>query len=174
MTADTPTASSSADTQTASPTATASTSTYALVGSYSTVQVLSPTLVNDIVYCTIQTQPHNVIASIPVQQSVFDQGQSGVQLTNFAQAIEYVMTDPRVIAGVGSQTIGDTGLLADYVVFTVQFIDQALAPNGATALASVGVGSLDFSEALIGQTLRASVIGIIDAVYANLKAAAGG
>ena len=172
--ADTTAPPSSTDTQTEAAASTGSTYTYSLVGSYSTVQVLSPTLINDVVYCTIQTQPSGAIVSMPVQQAAFDAGASGVELTNFAQAVEYVMTDPRVIAGVGSQTIGDTGLLADYVVFTVQYTDPVHAPNGATALASVGVGLLDFSDATIGNTLRADVIRIIDGVYANLKAAAGG
>lgn len=152
----------------------ASAVSYALVGSYSTVQVLSPTLVNDVVYCTIQTQPSGVIAAMPVQESVFDAGASGPQLTNFAQAIEQVMSDPRVIAGTGSQSIDPSGLLADQVVFTVQYVDPVLAPNGATAQAVVGVSQLDFSDALIGRTLSAGVTAIIDGVYANLKAAAGG
>lgn len=148
--------------------------TYSLVGSYATVQVLSPTLVNDVVYCTIQTQPSRVIASIPVQETTFDQGQAGPQLTNFAQAIEQIMTDPRVIAATGSQSIDSSGLLADNVVFTVQYIDPVHAPNGATADATVGVAQLDFSDSTIGRTLQSGVMAVIDGVYANLKAAAGG
>jgi len=138
------------------------------------VQVVSPTLVNNVVYCTIQTQPSGVIASMPVQQKLFDQGAAGTPLTNFAQAIEQIMARPDVTAAVGSQSIDASGLLVDSVVFTVEYIDPVHAPNGATATAPVGVGRLDFSDALIGQTLLAGVNATLDVVYANLKAAAGG
>ena len=147
---------------------------FLLVGSYETVQVLSPTLVNDVVYCTIQTQPHNVTASLPVTKTVFDSGQAGPELAAFARSIERVMDDPRVIAGVGSQTIDDSGLLADNVVFTVQYIDPVLAPNGATALATVGVGLLNQQFTPHQGTASDPVTAIIDGVYANLKAAASG
>lgn len=150
------------------------TPSYSLVGSYETVQVLSPTQVNDVVYCTIQTQPHGVVAALPVQKQAFDKGESGTTLSNFADAIEQVMADPRVIAGVGAQSIDSSGLLADNVIFTVEYIDPVRAPNGATATATVGVGQLNFSDAAIGRTLLGGVTAVIDGVYANLQAAAGG
>ena len=147
---------------------------YTLVSSYSTVQVASPTAILDVVYCTIQTNPHGVTAAFPVAQDVFDQGNAGPTLSAFAKNIEAIMEDSRVIAGVGSQTIDDSGLLSDNVVFTVQFIDQLLAPNGATALATVGVNLLS-SQFTPHQGESATSAGaIIDAVYANLQAAAGG
>ncbi len=147
---------------------------YSLVGSYSTVQVLSPTTINEVEYATIQAQPSGVIASVPVSRLVFDKGEAGPELANFAQAIGTVMSDPRVIAGVGSQSIDDTGLLADYVVFTVQYIDPVRAPNGATALASVPVGVLLTTNATGANVFGQGPLGIIDAVFSNLKAAAGG
>jgi hypothetical protein len=146
---------------------------YSLKGSYSTVQVLSPTLVNDVVYCTIQTIPSGVIASVPVQQREFDTKQTGPQLTNFANAIEQTMSDPRVIAGVGEQTIDPSGLLADNVVFTVQYVSANTAPTGVTAEALVPVSYLDFSDAEIGRASASNVDGIITQVYDSLKSAAG-
>jgi len=172
--ADAPAAATASGTDASAATATTQPVGYALVGSYSTVQVLSATQVVDVVYCTIKTQPSGVIASLPVQQKIFEEGTSGTELNNFTQAIEQVMSNPHVIAGVGSQSIDASGLLADSVVFTVEYRDPVKAPNGATALATVGVGQLDFSDALIGRTLLAGVSAIIDGVYANLKAAAGG
>ena len=147
---------------------------YALAGSYSTVQVVSPTLIHDVVYCTIRTQPSGVVASIPVRDTVFDQGAAGSELTNFAQAIETVMNNPHVVAGVGSQSIDDSGLLADSVVFTVQYIDPVHAPNGATAQATVEVSQLNVGDPANCSDPLAGVSAIIDDVYANLKAAAGG
>jgi hypothetical protein len=147
---------------------------YTLIGSYSTVQVLSPTQINDVVYSTIQTSPSGVIASKALQQRSFDQGEAGAELDSFATSIEDVMADPRVIAATGSQSIDDSGLLADNVLFTVQYIDPVHAPNGATAQATVGVNQLNFSDQQTGSTLQAGVTATIDGVYANLKAAAGG
>jgi len=147
---------------------------YSLVSSYSTVQVLTPTLINDVVYCTIRTQPSGVLASIPVQHKIFDAGQAGSVLAPFAQAIEQIMADPRVTAAQGVQALDDSGLLVDSVVFTVEYIDPVRAPSGATAAVTVGVGQLNFGDAQIGRTLLAGVEAKIDAVYGNLKAAAGG
>lgn len=147
---------------------------YALVWSYSTVRVLSQTQVADVEYVTIQTQPSNVIASRTVQRAIFDKGEAGIELTNFAQAIEQIMATPHVTSAVGTQDLDDTNLLTDNVDFTVTYTDPVRAPNGATAVASVNVNLLDFSDALIGRTLLGQVQAIIDGVYANLQAAAGG
>lgn len=148
--------------------------TYSLEGSYSTVQVLAPTLVNPVVYCTIQTHPSGVIASMPIQEDVFDAGGGGPELRAFANAIEQIMAEPRVIAGVGSQTINPTGLLADNVVFTVQYVGPTTGASGVTAEAVVPVASLNFEDAEIGRVLLASVEKIITDIYNNLKNAAGG
>lgn len=147
---------------------------YTLIGSYETVQVLSPTVINPVVYCSISTLPSGVIASIPVQRSVFNSGEAGVELSNFADAIEQIMTDTRVISAVGEQLIDPSGLLADNVVFTVQYVSANTAPSGVTAEAVVPVGYLNFTDALIGQVSHGNVEAIIDGVYANLQSAAHG
>lgn len=147
---------------------------YSLKSHYSTVQVLSPTLVNPIVYATIQTAPSGVIASRPVQEAVFDAGQEGPELTNFANAIEEIMQNPAVIGATGAQTIDPNGLLADNVLFTVQYPAGDTSGSNVTAEATVPVGMLDFSDGQIGQASLANVEKIIADVYANLKSAAGG
>jgi hypothetical protein len=147
---------------------------YSLRGSYSTVQVLSPTLVNPVVYCTISTVPSGVIASMPIQEEIFNGGGGGPELTAFGNAIEQVMADDRVVAGVGEQIIDQSGLLADNVVFTVQYVSAVTAPTGVTAEAIVPVASLNFEDAEIGRVLAASVDSIITGVYNNLASTAGG
>jgi hypothetical protein len=147
---------------------------YTLIGNYSTVQSISPTIANPIEYCTIQTHPSSVIASIPVQETTFQTNQANVQLGNFANAIEQVMDLPHVIAGVGEQTIDPNGLLADTVSFTVEYVGTSTVPTSVTAEASVPVGLLDFTDGEIGRTLLAEVEAIIDGVYGNLQSAAGG
>jgi hypothetical protein len=163
-----------AATDVAAPTPSPTAAPYSLVGSYSTVQVLSPTLINPVVYCTIQTHPSGVIAAMPVSEAVFNGGPSGFVLSEFAKAIEQVMSDPRVTAGVGSQSIDDSGLLTDSVLFTVEYTDPVLAPNGATAQATVPVKMLATPDPNKGGMPVPDAITIIDGVYANLKAAAGG
>jgi hypothetical protein len=147
---------------------------YSLKGSYETVQVLSPTVINPVVYCTIATLPSGVIAAMPVEKRVFNSGQAGVELGNFADAIEQIMADARVISAVGEQLIDPSGLLADNVVFTVQYVSANTAPSGVTAEAVVPVGYLNFTDAEIGRVSLGNVEAIIDGVYANLQSAADG
>jgi hypothetical protein len=172
--ADTPTGAPAQAPDAAAPLSSAQAVGYSLVSSYSTVQVLSPTDILNVVQVTIQTRPSGVIASIPVQESVFNKGEAGTELSNFANAIEQIMTNPHVIAATGSSKREDTGLLTYTVMFTVEYTDPVAAPLGATATAEVNVGQLDFSDALIGRTLLAGVTATIDGVYGNLKAAASG
>jgi len=146
---------------------------YALVGSYSTVQVLSPTTVNAVVYCTISTNPSGVIASKPVQESVFNANMAVSDLSEFAAAIEQIMADTRVIAGVGSQTIDTNGLLSDNVVFTVQYVSSSTPAAGVTAEATVNVNLLNFTDAQIGTVLLEQVDAIITDTYNSLQSAAG-
>jgi len=173
MSSQTPSASGGSGTpQAAAPTT--PTSGYSLIGSYSTVQSLSPTVTNPIEYCTIKTTPSGVIASIVVQKAVFDKGEAGVQLDNFSAAIEQTMRLPHVVGAFGTQLLDPNDLLADFVVFTVSY-ESANAPSGAvTAEAQVPVGYLDFSDALIGRVSWQNVQNIVTAAYNNLVSAASG
>lgn len=146
---------------------------YSLQGSYNTVQVLSPTLVNNVVYCTIKTFPSGVIASIPVDQSSFDSNAAGTELALFAAGIETVMAMPMVIAGVGEQSIDPSGLLSDNVVFTVQYVSANTPSSGVTAEATVPVGLLGIVQGSFGQGALAEAEAIVNGVYANLQSAAG-
>jgi hypothetical protein len=149
--------------------------TYILLASESTVQVLSPTFVNDVVYCTIQTHPSLVIASMPIQADVFNAGGGGPELTAFANAIEDIMAMPEVVAATGTQVIDASGLIADQVAFTVQYVPPtSSAATSITAECLIRVAELNFEDSLIGATLLADVKKQIDAVYNQLKAAASG
>jgi hypothetical protein len=147
---------------------------YGLLGSYSTVQVLSPTVLNDVVYCTIQTDPSNVIASMPVQQGTFDNAEANVDLGNFADAIEQIMALDEIIAGVGVQSIDTNGLLADNVEFTVQYTPPGSVGTSLTAEVLIPVLQLNFTDAEIGRALLSQVEAQIQVVSDNLQAAAAG
>ena len=142
---------------------------YALKASYPTVQVLSPTLVNNVIYATIETTPSLVIASMPIQADVFNAGGGGPELTAFADAIEQIMADPRVIAAAGTQSLTTNGLLQDFVTFTIEYVPPGSTGTSITADADVRVASLNFEDAQIGRTLLAAVEAIIDATYTNLE-----
>lgn len=147
---------------------------YSIVASYTTVQSITPTLTYPIQYTTIQSQPSGVIASIPLAKVEFDAGTSGPLLQAFSDAIEEIMQRTEVIAGIGSQTIDENGLLADFVVFTVQYSGPGAASSGVTAEADVPVGLLNFTDGAIGALLLKQVDAIIQAAYNSLQAAAGG
>ena len=147
---------------------------YGLIGSYPTVQVLSPTLVNDVQYCTIQTDPSGVIASMPVQQDVFNKGQAGPVLTAFANGIEQLMAYPHVVAATGTQSLDASGLLQDFVTFTVQYVPTSPTSTSITADADVPVGYLNQSDPMIVEAAIANAEKLVDDAYANLQAAASG
>lgn len=147
---------------------------YALKGSYPTVQVLSPTLTEEIQYCTIQTSPSDVVASIAVSQLAFSENQANVELQNFADAIEQIMALNYVIGASGTQKIDSSGLLADFVTFTIGYPDTAAQGSSITGSADVPVGLLNFSDAEIGQFALQQVEAITQGVYNNLASAAGG
>src|SRR6185437_14196132 len=94
---------------------------YALLSTYSTVQVLSPQLTRPVVQCTISTSPSGVIASMAIDQGVFDAGATSPELEAFANAIEQIMARTEVVAAVGGQSIDANGLISDNVVFTVSY-----------------------------------------------------
>jgi hypothetical protein len=125
-------------------------------------------------YVTIQSQPSGVIASMSIDQADFDGGTSGTLLADFADAIEVLMARPEVIAGVGQQQIDPSGLLADYVTFTVQYAGPNTAPSGVTAEADVPVGLISTAETFGGHTNLPDAIALITAAYDSLKAAASG
>jgi hypothetical protein len=147
---------------------------YALEASYPTVQVLGGNFVNDVVYCTIKTNPSGVYAGMPVPTDAFNTGKGIDYLTPFADAIEQIMTQHAVVGAAGTQKIDANGLLSDQVVFVVSYADATHPLGQITADAEVPAASLNFTDGLIGATLLESVLGIIDSVYENLKTLAGG
>jgi hypothetical protein len=148
---------------------------YSLLASESTVQVLSPTIVNDVVYTTLQTSPSGVIASLPLAQSEFDSGAAGTFLSAFADNIETLMKEPGVIGGQGTQTLDTNGLITDNVSFTVQYVPAGKSGTSITAEAVVPVYDLSLpADSGGGSSAITRAEQIIAGTLANLEAAAGG
>lgn len=106
---------------------------YQLIASESTVQVLSPTVVNDVLYCTVESTQSGVIASTPIPADANTAVLQFAALLPFVSAIDEVMNHGHVIAGVGRQSIDDNGLIQDNVAFTVQYIPQGWTTSNITA-----------------------------------------
>ena len=148
---------------------------YILLASETTVQVLSPTVVTDVLYCTIQTQPSNAVVSItiPYGTDPFTNTSGRLQLLN--NAVEEVLALDHVTAAVGSQTLDANGLLVDNVTFTVEYFPPANQGTSITADAVVPVSVLVANQS--GPSYQADISGaeaIIDPVYDGLVSISGG
>jgi hypothetical protein len=136
--------------------------------------VLSPQVVNDVVYCTIQTSPTGIVASLPVSAVSFKNNASAEELGAFANNIETLVGRGNVIGGTGVQTIDGNGLLKDQVSFTVQYVPAGSGITSITADALVPANLLSVDDPEIDTTLLNEAEAIITKVYNNLKNAAGG
>lgn len=149
--------------------------TYTLIASETTVQVISPKIVLDIEYATIQTQPSGVIASLALAKADFDAGTAGTLLQDYANNIELLMTRAHVIGAIGSQTLDVNGLIADNVVFTVEYRPTGANVTSVTAEAVVPTGLLtEGGDPVFERVLIAEADAIITAAYNSLVSAAGG
>lgn len=148
---------------------------YVLIASETTVQQLAPTVSLDVVYCTIQTSPSSVIASLPVPLAEFNAGTAGPVLSSYANDIEELRNYQNVIAAQGGQTIDVTGYIADHVKFYVQYVPAGGPAAAITAEAVVPSTLLsEGGDPAIESVLLAEAKKIIDGVYQNLVSTAGG
>lgn len=148
---------------------------YGLIASETTVQVISPKLVLNVEYATIQTQPSGVIASLAVPKAEFDSGGAKIVLQDYATNIETLMALPHVIAGIGAQTLDANGLIQDNVIFTVEYRPAAANVTSVTAEAVVPTGLLsEGGDPAIENLLIHEAEAIITAAYNSLVAMAGG
>lgn len=148
---------------------------YDLKGSYPTVQAISPTLTLKIQYCTIQTTGHGIIANYPVPRDEFDNGTAGPLLTSFANGIEDIYNRGKVIGAVGTQTLDETtGLLQDFVTYTVQYVPPGSTDTSITGEADVPILLLSDSDPTFSEIVLAEAEAIIQKVYDNLVAATNG
>ena len=148
---------------------------YTLKGSYPTIQSISPTLSIKIQYCTIETAGHGIIANYPVPKDEFDSGTAGPILTSFAGGIEDIYGRGKVIGAVGTQTLDDvTGLLDDFVTYTVQYVPPGSSDTSITGEADVPILLLSDSDPTFSEIALNEAEAIIQKVYDNLVAAANG
>lgn len=147
---------------------------YNLLASEATVQVLSPTVVRDVIYATIETIPSGVIASTPVDTLLFFQETVSSRLASFAQAIESIMVMPGVIGATGTQSLDPTGLIQDEVTFICEYVPAGGSGTAITAEAVVPVSDLQEARATTSGGGIAQAEAIVNGVLASLQAMASG
>lgn len=147
---------------------------YTLLTSSSSVQVLSPTLVQPIVDATIQTKPSGVILDYWIDEATWKAGLGPILLENVAAGVEHIMASEPVTGAVGGQQLDPNGLLAQYVTFTVAY--QVPGSNVGPATLDVDVPIGDFGQdAIAGENVGLQdAIAKIQAAYQQLVALANG
>ena len=147
---------------------------YDLLASQSSIQVLSPTLTQPVVDATLRTKPHGVIFEYWLDKADWDAGTAPALLEAVCGGVEHIMASEPVISGVGGAQLDASGLLAQYITFTV-----AYTPPGSTTpplTVDVDVPVTDFGQdAIAGENFGlADAAAIIQDAYSKLVAAAAG
>lgn len=141
---------------------------YLLVGSDSIVQVLSPTVSEDMQAATIQTIPTGIIATTLLAKADFDAGTAGPLLTDFADAIEVVVSQGKAVGGSGTTSLDASGLQQFFVTFEVAY-NPPSAPSGTvTADVDVPVGLLSMEEVPEQGSLVGEAEALVNKAYNNL------
>ena len=147
---------------------------YDLLTSQSSIQVLTPTLTDDVVVATIQTKPHGVIMDYWIDKTAWDEGLGAPILEAVAGGVEHIMHTEPVNYAVGTTQLDQSGLLAEFVTFTVAY--QVPGSNVGPATVDVDVPVTDFGQDTIaGENFGlADASAAIQAEYDKLKALAAG
>lgn len=147
---------------------------YDLYPTSSTVQVLSPTLVQPVVDCPIKTKPSGVFFDYWIDATTFDAGEGPAILSAVCADVEHIMASQPVIAGVGSQQLDPNGLLSQWITFTVAYQVPGVAAGPSTV--DVDVPVTDFGQgAIAGSNFGLdAAIARIQTAYTRLEALAAG
>lgn len=146
---------------------------YALISSYDTVQVVSPTQAVDALYCTIRTTGSGSIVNRTVPQAEFVQDQGAGILNSLATAVDDAISGGLATAAVGSQGIDASGLLFDAVTFTVTYVPSYTTAAPLTATVEIPVDVLTADTSFGSFITGGSATERLGATYQHLKTLAG-
>ena len=130
---------------------------YDLLGTQSSIQVLSPTVTLPTVDATLRTKPSGVIFEYWLAKADWDAGTAPVILEAVAGGVEHIMQSEPVVAAVGGSELDDSGLLAQHVTFTVGYTPPG--SNGPPLTIDVDVPVGDFGQ----DTIAGENFGLTDA-----------
>lgn len=147
---------------------------YDIKATIPTIQVLSPTLVQQVMDCTLQSIPSGVIFDYWVDRAVWDAGDAPPLLEMVAGNVEHILSATAAISGVGSQQLDKNGLLDQFVTFTVAATAPGGTPDALTTDVDVPMHDLD-QETFAGENFGLTAAeALITAAYNLLVAAAAG
>ena len=147
---------------------------YTLLNSVDSVQVYGPDLVSETLVCTILSGPSGstLLRTVPSTEFQADQGQ-GI-LASLSDTVEQILQAGVATAAVGNQRVDPSGLLADYVDFTVTYVPQSPVPGSIEAVVSIPVNTLTADTSFGSFLSGGSAADQIQATYDRLKAMATG
>ena len=147
---------------------------YTLLNSVDSVQVYGPDLVSETLVCTILSGPSGstLLRTVPSAEFESDQGQG--LLSSLSDAVEQTLQAGTATAAVGNQRVDPSGLLADYVDFTVTYRPPTPVPGEITAVVSIPVNMLTADTSFGSFLSGGSAADQIQATYDRLKAMATG
>lgn len=151
-----------------------STTGYLLVSSQSTIQVLSPTVVQDVVIASIQTQPSGVFADLWFPKDIWDGGTAATTLNDYAANIEKVRQMPQVVGATSGQSLDDSGLLQSEITFVVGYAPPDSIYPPATVDVVVPASELNPLFRFSGEPGVTKAQTAIMAAYQNLVNVASG
>lgn len=141
---------------------------YTLVGSTSTVQVLSTTGAQDAVVASIQTIPSGAVVSTAVSRVSFDANQAAETLTALADNIENLLNGGHATGATGTSDLDSNGLTEYFVTFTVAYNPPGAPPGQVTVDVDVPVNLLSVSDPEINSTLIQEAEKLINDAYTHL------
>lgn len=147
---------------------------YDLIGTQSSIQVLSATLVQPIVVATIATKPSAVVASYWIDKITYDAGEGPALLTTFAENVESIISTGKAIGGSGNQTVEPNGLLKQWVTFVVAYTPTGSTTGPLTVDVDVPVSDLGGITEFGANYGLQDAEKLIDDAYAQLVKLAGG
>lgn len=140
---------------------------YSVLGSFSTIQVVSPTQVVDVLRITFRTVPSGVVAvaNAPYRNvagvTVADVDQAAaVFIGPLADGIERMMGSGIVAGAIAAEDVDASGLLIDYIDATVSYVPVSSAqPGPFQAVVRIPVFAFDepsFYGPLVNDKLNAA------------------
>ena len=149
-------------------------SSYTLIGNAPTIQVLAPTVSQDVELATIQTKPTGVIATTAVSETSFSLNHAAETLTALANNIETIIKQGKAVGGTGTSELDASGLTQYYVTFTVVYNPPGAPIGAVTTEVDVPVNLLSVDDPEINQTLLAEAEALVNNAYNSLVALAKG
>ena len=147
---------------------------YTLLNSTDTVQVFGPDLVSEAIVCTILSGPSGsqLVRTVPDAEFQADNGQG--LLSSLSDAVEGILQAGVATGAVGNQRVDASGLLADYVDFTVTYRPSTPIPGEIQAVVSIPVDVITADTAFGSFLSGGSATDQIQATYDKLAAMATG